>query len=73
MSETPPVLILNARAEARAILYALGEFESLDAAVAPLRAYAEDAGLVEQFGGETIDQIIVAAFMSILGGEAGHA
>jgi hypothetical protein len=64
---------LYARAEARAILYALGEFESLDQAVTPLREYAEDAGLVDQFGGDTIEQIIAAAFVQILGGEAGHA
>jgi hypothetical protein len=69
----PPILILNARAKARAILFALGEFESLDQAVAPLREYAEVTGLVEQFGGDTIDQIILARFIAILGGEGGHA
>ncbi len=73
MNDRPPILILYTRAEARAILFALGEFESLDQAVAPLREYAQSAGLVALLGGETVDQIIVGAFMGILGGEAGHA
>jgi hypothetical protein len=68
-----PILVLNARAEARAILYALGEFESFDVALAPLREYAEAAGLIDWLGGEAIEQIIVARFVDILGGEVGHA
>jgi hypothetical protein len=68
-----PLLILNARAGARAILYASGKIENFNAAIAPLHIYAEGAGLVELIGGEAINQIIVARFLDILGGGAGRA
>jgi hypothetical protein len=54
-------LILQARAEARALLFATGEFD-LHEALAPLLAYAMDSGCVEAIGAEASFAIIRKAF-----------
>lgn len=49
MTQTmPPLLVLQARAEARAILYGASLFDDLDEATGPLFAYAVDNGIAEQ-------------------------
>jgi hypothetical protein len=56
-----PFLILQARAEARAILYRAYEFDFAQA-TAPLRAFALHAGIVDQIGAAETTAIINAAF-----------
>lgn len=58
-----PILILQARAEARAILYREHELE-FDEATAPLRDYALATGLVDQIGAAGVVAIINTAFGS---------
>ena len=62
MANVSPFLVLQARAEARAILWAAGEYVDLDEALAPLRAYAVDSGVVEQIGADASWAIINSAF-----------
>jgi hypothetical protein len=56
-----PMLVLRARAEARALLFVAGEF-TLGEAIDPLLAYAERSGLLALLGRESIDEIIFDAF-----------
>jgi hypothetical protein len=49
-----PLLVLQARAEARAILYSACEFDDLDDAIAPLLAYAADNGIAEPIAADII-------------------
>jgi len=61
MAAISPFLILQARAEARARLYAANEFD-LEQALAPLLRYALDSGITDDIGGERAFAIIRAAF-----------
>lgn len=56
-----PLLVLQARAEARARLYAAGEYDSLEDAIAPLLDHALATGLTDQLGAD-IAWAIVALF-----------
>jgi len=56
-----PLLILQARAEARAYLFHIGEFD-YEIATDPLYAYAIENGIMNEFGTETVSNIIQAAF-----------
>ena len=56
-----PLLIFQARAEARALLYRANEFD-LEQALAPLLRYALDSGIADAIGGEAAFAIIRAAF-----------
>jgi hypothetical protein len=56
-----PLAVLEARAWARAYLWAAGEF-SLDEAVDVLQADAERDGLVGLIGQDAVQTIIAAAF-----------
>ena len=56
-----PFRILQARAEARALLYAANEFD-LDEALAPLRAYAIESGIVDEIGAEEALNLIHRPF-----------
>jgi hypothetical protein len=60
----PPLLVLQARAEARALLYAACEFE-LEPAIQPLMQYAFDSGVVDQIGAERSFAIIKQAFAGV--------
>jgi hypothetical protein len=60
MPAPSPLLVLLARAEARAILLAAGEYESKAQALAPL--INDAAALAERFGAETVFDIIRTAF-----------
>jgi hypothetical protein len=59
-----PLLVLQARAEARAILYADGDYLDINDAIKPLMAYAFQSGIVDQIGAERAHAIIKAAFAS---------
>jgi len=58
----PPFLVLQARAEARALLFAAAEYADLEEAIAPLRAYAVDSGVVEEVGADAVWSLINTAF-----------
>jgi hypothetical protein len=58
-----PLLVLRARAEARARLWAACEFDMIDA-VDPLQAYAVASGLVDQLGQDAVQRVLAAAFES---------
>lgn len=60
-----PLLILRARAEARALLYRAWEIDNLEAAVQPLLDYAGRNGLTKQLGEAVILAVIRHAFDSI--------
>jgi hypothetical protein len=66
IDDVAPLLVLQARAEARAILYAAGEFEQLKQAVVPLLQYAIDSGIADQIGAERAFAIVKAAFAASL-------
>lgn len=55
-------MILLARAEARAILYRECEYADLSEAIDPLLSFAEETGLLEQLGPESLQALITAAF-----------
>lgn len=57
-----PLRVLQARAEARALLYAVGEYADFEEATAPLRTYAVESGVVEQVGADAAWSIIAVAF-----------
>jgi hypothetical protein len=59
-----PLLVLQARAEARAMLYAANEFD-LEEAIAPLMQYALRSGVVDRIGAERAFAIIKAAFAKV--------
>jgi hypothetical protein len=56
------MMILQARAEARAMLFALGDYACLREATAPLIDYAHDCGLVHQVGIDTVRDVIAEIF-----------
>lgn len=56
-----PMLVLLARAEARATLYRNFEFD-LEDAVAPLRDYALSAGIVDDIGAAAVVAILDSVF-----------
>jgi hypothetical protein len=57
-----PLLVLEARAEARALLFRCGEYEDSGDAVAPLLIYAEQCGLTAQLGPVNVLAVIHRAF-----------
>ena len=66
MNEPSPLLVLQARAEARAILYAAGELgDDAEAAVAPLLQYALEAGIADAIGAERAFAIVQTAFAGV--------
>ena len=59
-AQVQPLLVLQARAEARAILYADGDYVDVAEAIKPLMAYAFDSGIVDQIGAERAHAIRVS-------------
>lgn len=57
-----PLLVLQARAEARALLFKTAEYEDLGHAITPLLVYAHVSGLEHQVGAELVWGIIKTAF-----------
>jgi hypothetical protein len=63
MTQVSPMLVLLARAEARAILYAAGELgDSVVVAVTPLLDYAYESGVIDAIGEAEVHAIVNAAF-----------
>ena len=60
-----PILVLRARAEARALLYVTMEYNALDAAVQPLWDYAAESGLATEIGADRVYEIIRKAFEDV--------
>jgi hypothetical protein len=59
-----PLLVLQARAEARALLYATCEFD-LEQAIQPLLQYALDTGIVDKVGADGAFGIVKQAFAGV--------
>ena len=57
-----PVVVLRIRAEARAMLFGAGLFPTIEEAMAPLLAYADDIGLVRSLGQSMVEGIILEPF-----------
>jgi hypothetical protein len=57
----PPINVLRARAEARAVLFAAGVFP-IEEAMQPLLVYAEQSGLIKQFGQAVVESVIFEPF-----------
>ena len=62
MTSANPLLVLQARADARALLFRGGEYRDLEQAVIPLLAYAHIVGLDDKLGGDGVLAIIKIAF-----------
>jgi len=60
-----PIRVLQARAEARALLYACGEYADVEEAVDPLFAYAIESGIVADLGMDAVKSIIEQAFPNV--------
>lgn len=56
-----PLLMLQARAEARAVLFAAGEFDLYDA-LDPLFAFVNTSGILDEIEADTVLAIIRDAF-----------
>jgi hypothetical protein len=57
-----PYLILQARIEARALLFAAGEYDDLAEAIDPLLAYADASGISENIGPDNVVAMVVRGF-----------
>lgn len=64
MDDVAPLLVLQARAEARAILFAAGEL-TLQDAVDGCQQYAEASGLLAEIGQDKVQEIMAQAFAPI--------
>jgi hypothetical protein len=62
--DVAPLLVLQARAEARALLYATCEFD-LEEAIAPLLQYAMDSGVIDKVGADGAFGVIKQAFAGV--------
>lgn len=60
-----PLLILQARSEARALLYSACEYENLGEALTPLLVYAHESGIVDAIDAPATWSIIRKAFEGI--------
>jgi hypothetical protein len=60
-----PLLVLRARAEARAILYGEDQL-TFEEAVHPLRIYAIRIGLLDQLGHEIVEAVILDPFQRFI-------
>ena len=64
-SALPAILVLQARAEARAYLFATGEW-TIGEALEPLEHYADKSGVLDEFDLEIVDAVILAPFLPFL-------
>jgi hypothetical protein len=69
MTTATPLAILETRAQVRAYLVVVGEYDLHDA-VDGLQAYAERSGLVAELGQDRVQAILAAAFGPVLALEA---
>ena len=61
-----PLIILHARARARATLFKSADIATIEEAIEPLIAYAFDSGIVERVGKETAWKIIATEFEGLV-------
>jgi hypothetical protein len=61
-TKVPPLLVLQALAEARALLFKLGEYDDLEHAMAGVFWWALDTGLADQYGDESVIAVVTKAF-----------
>lgn len=64
IDDVSPLLVLQVRAEARALLYATCEFD-LEQAIQPLQQYALDSGVIDKVGADGAFGIIKQAFTGV--------
>jgi hypothetical protein len=64
IDDVSPLLVLQARAEARALLYAACEFD-LEQAIQPLMQYALDSGILDKVGDDGAFAVIKQAFAGV--------
>lgn len=57
-----PYRVLHLRAQARAMLWANGEYETLTDAILPLAQYADASGITDQIGPENVVATILREF-----------
>jgi hypothetical protein len=57
-----PLLILQARSEARALLFKTAEYQDLGEAITPLLVYAHETEIDEEIGATAVLAIIKDAF-----------
>lgn len=57
-----PYRILNLRAQARAVLWANGEYDTLTDAILPLAQYADATGITDRIGPENVVATILREF-----------
>jgi hypothetical protein len=67
MTKINPLQALQARAEARALLFKHATYETIGEAIDPLLKNAYDVGLVDQLGAKAVMQIIEQAFRAEIG------
>jgi hypothetical protein len=60
-----PLLVLQARAEARALLFATGEYADLDQALRPLFDFALESGIADEIGADAMFAVVRKAFEGI--------
>jgi hypothetical protein len=66
MGKVPPLVVLQERAEARAILFhEWHEWNSFEEAIADLLAYALEHDLTDQIGADGVFNLIDAAFEKV--------
>ena len=63
MTKPDPLLILQARIEARARLLRAGSYARVEDMMQPLYAYARRTGLMEKLGVKGIDDMMLAAML----------
>jgi len=61
--------VLEARAQARALLFRCGEYEDSGEAVGALLAYAHESGIAADFGFDYVLEIVRVPFREIAGVE----
>lgn len=64
IDDVAPLLVLQARAEARALLYTTCEFD-LEQAIQPLLQYALDSGVIDKVGADGAFGVIKQAFAGV--------
>ena len=60
-----PLMILEARSQARALLFKTAEYGNLGEALTPLLVYAHESGIVDAIGADATWAIIRRAFEGI--------
>lgn len=57
-----PYQTLQAKIEARAVLFAAAEYENLEEAITPLLVFADESGITEDIGAENVVVMVLKGF-----------